>query len=200
MPKTRNYSEREKRDAMDLLDIHDDIYAVHLLTGIHQRTLRRWRKKLRRQQKATLSEKSFSLSDKETMSDNPQTKQKLSDNLTPTPDSAIQPLPDTQVALTDPDKARGDLQKLYYIRERLLIFARDLARGLDADDPDINRRTMALSRTLERIRWLDENLYDSEDEGAPSEQALPPNRIAFVYEEQAGEYPPWHDASQEDGD
>ena len=199
MPKTRNFSEREKRDAMDLLDIHDDINTVHLLTGIHQRTLRRWRKKLRRQN-ATLSEKSFPVSDKRIMSDNPQTNQKLSDNLTPAPDSASQPLTDTQVALTDPDKARQDLQSLRYVRERLLIFARQLAGDLDADDPDINRRTMALSRTLERIRWLDENLYDSEDEGAPSEQAAPPNRMRFIYDGEAHEHPPWSDASQEDGD
>ncbi|MCY4539530.1 MAG: hypothetical protein OXE52_15030, partial [Chloroflexi bacterium] len=69
MPKTRHISDREKRNAMDLLDIHNDINAVHLLTGIHHRTLRRWRKKLRRRQNATLSEKSISLSAKRTMSD-----------------------------------------------------------------------------------------------------------------------------------
>ena len=50
------HSEMQKRDAMHLLDIYDDINAVHLLTGIHHRMLRRWRKKLRRRQNATLSD------------------------------------------------------------------------------------------------------------------------------------------------
>lgn len=88
MPKNRHFSDREKRDAMDLLDIHDDINAVHLLTGIHHRTLRRWRKKLRRRQNATLSEKSISLSAKRTMSDKVITKKQPSVNPAPTPNAA----------------------------------------------------------------------------------------------------------------
>ncbi len=33
MPKTSNFSDREKRKSIDLLDTHNDINAVHLLTG-----------------------------------------------------------------------------------------------------------------------------------------------------------------------
>ena len=33
MPKIRNFSDREKRQAMDPLHIHRDINAVHLRTG-----------------------------------------------------------------------------------------------------------------------------------------------------------------------
>ena len=88
MPNTRNFSDREKRNAMDLLDILNDINAVHLLTGIHHRTLRRWPKKLRRRQNATLSEKSISLSAKRTMSDKVITKKQPPDSPAPTPNAA----------------------------------------------------------------------------------------------------------------
>ena len=91
MPKNKHFSDREKRDAMDLLDIHNDINAVHLLTGIHHRKLRRWRKKLRRRNNATLSEKSISLSAKRTMSDKVITNKQPSVNPAPTPNAAIQP-------------------------------------------------------------------------------------------------------------
>ena len=85
MPKTRHFSDREQRNAMDLLDIHNDSNAVHLLTGIHHCTLRRWPKKLRRRQNATLSEKSISLSAKRTMSDKVITKKQPPDSPAPQP-------------------------------------------------------------------------------------------------------------------
>ena len=74
MPKTRNFSDPEKPNAM------------HLLTCIHHRTLRR-------RQNATLSEKSFSLSAKRTMSDKLITKKQLPDNSALTPEkTAINPM------------------------------------------------------------------------------------------------------------
>ncbi len=83
MPKTRNFSDREKPNAIDLLDIHNDINAVHLLAGIHHRSPRR-------RQNATLSEKSCSLSAKRTMSEKLITKKQLPDSPAPTPNAAIQ--------------------------------------------------------------------------------------------------------------
>ncbi len=60
MPNTGNFSDREKRRAMDLLNIHDDFNAFCPLAGsAYPSPLA---------QNATLSEKSFSLSDKRTMS------------------------------------------------------------------------------------------------------------------------------------
>ena len=187
MPKNRNFSDREKRNAMDLLDIHNDINAVHLLTGIHHRTLRRWRKKLRRRQNATLSEKSISLSAKRTMSDKVLTKKQPPDNHAPTPNAAHK----------NANTANNDLQSLRHIRAQLMRFACRLAGDLDPDDPDVNLRTLSLSRTLDRIYWLDENLYDGEDENEAS-QADPPNRARFIYDGKAHEHPPWHDPSQEE--
>ncbi len=198
MPKTRNYSDIEKRDAMDLLDIHGDINAVHLLTGINHRTLRRWRKKLRRQQNATLSEKSISLSDKRTMSDKYLTNQQQSGNFTPTSDPSMQPPATAKPASKDPDKVNEDFQTLLYIRDQLLNFASRLAADLEPDDPDVNLRTISLARTLDRVYWLDQTLYDGEDEADESEKTAPPNRIKYVYEGQANEHPPWHSASEEE--
>ncbi len=112
MPKTRNFSDREKRDPMRLLDIHNHINAVYLfmqtlslmrregnlfrvsaaylfaaalrlLAGIHHPTLRP-------RQNATLSEKSFSLSAKRTMSEKLITKKQLPDSPAPTPNATIQ--------------------------------------------------------------------------------------------------------------
>ncbi len=96
MPKTSYFSDREKRRAMNLLDIHDDIIAVRLLTSINQRTLPRRRKKLPGRRIATLSEKSFPMSDKRTMSAKLLTNQQQSDTLTLTPDPSIQPPPGKQ--------------------------------------------------------------------------------------------------------
>ncbi len=120
MPKTRNFSDREKRDPMRLLDIHNHINAVYLfmqtlsfmrregnlfclsaaylfaaalrlLAGIHHPTLPPRPKTPRRRQNATLSEKSFSLSAKRTMSEKLITKKQLPDSPAPAPNAAIQP-------------------------------------------------------------------------------------------------------------
>ena len=63
MPNTRNFSDPEKRQAMDLLHI------TPTSTPPACRRARRRRKNLRRGQNATLSEKGFPMSDKWTMSD-----------------------------------------------------------------------------------------------------------------------------------
>ena len=134
MPKTRNFSAREKRDAMDLLQIHGDISTVHLLTGISQRTLRRWRKKLRRKN-ATLSEKSFSLSAKRTMSDKVPIIRQQNDNHMLTYEASNQAPADAKAASQDSEKAEDDLKRLHYIRDQLLQFSCKLAGDLDPDDP-----------------------------------------------------------------
>ncbi len=119
MPKTRNFSDREKRDPMRLLDIHNHINAVYLfmqtlslmrregnlfrvsaaylfatalrlLAGIRHPTPRPRLKTLRRRQNATLSEKSFSLSAKRKMSEKLITKKQLPDSPAPTSKAAIQ--------------------------------------------------------------------------------------------------------------
>ncbi len=112
-PKPETSQDREKQDPMRLLDIHNHINAVYLfmqtlslmrregnlfcvsaaylfaaalrlLAGIHHPTLRP-------RQNATLSEKSFSLFAKRTMSEKLITKKQLPDSPAPAPNAAIQP-------------------------------------------------------------------------------------------------------------
>ena len=189
MPKTRNFSEREKRNAMDLLHIHDDIHAVHLLTGIQHRTLRRWRKQLLRQQTATLSEKDFSLSAKRTKSDKVQTKPQPKTNPAPIPDAAMQPPAPANAAPRQSNENNNDRDTLIHIRGQLLNFARQLADKLDPDDPDVNCQTMSLSRALDRIYWLDEKMVDGEDLENETKMPEQPNRIENTYDDPAREQP-----------
>ncbi len=62
---------------------------MRLLTSIHHRTRRCWLKKQRRRQNATLSEKSFSLSAKRTMSEKVLTNKQPIDNPAATPGKTV---------------------------------------------------------------------------------------------------------------
>lgn len=55
----RRIPEHTKREALAILQIHDDISIAHYLTGVHRRTLRRWRKELREQHDDFMSEKNI---------------------------------------------------------------------------------------------------------------------------------------------
>ena len=162
MPKTRNFSDREKRDPMRLLDIHNHINAVYLfmqtvslmrregnlfcvsaaylfaaalrlLAGIHHPTLPPQPKTLRRRQNATLSEKSFSLSAKRTMSEKLITKKQLPDSPTPTSKAVIQhpanPIRPTAPA-SSPDSKKFLPKKTDYIYT-VSIHLRNLALELE---------------------------------------------------------------------
>jgi len=48
-----------KRKAIAILQIYDDISTAHYLTGVHRRTLRRWRAELREQHDSFMSEKNI---------------------------------------------------------------------------------------------------------------------------------------------
>ena len=56
----RRIPEATKREAIAILQIHDDISTAHYLTGVHRRTLRRWRAELREQHENFMSEKNIS--------------------------------------------------------------------------------------------------------------------------------------------
>ena len=67
-------------------------------------------------------------------------------------------------------------------------YARKMAADLRPDDPDSNRRTLALSRILDRIQWLDEILPDRIPERTI--------RFEYYYDGQVQEHPPWHGARE----
>lgn len=123
----RKYPDETKRKAIGLLEIHPDISLVHYATGVHRRTLRRWREQLQSNQRAYVSEKVLASDTKRTQSadetDNP---------------------------------ANTELDDFTYIRDQLLQYARQMAGDLRPSATDSNRRTLALSRVLDRIHWLNQ--------------------------------------------
>lgn len=190
MPK--KYSELQKRDAMDLLDIHDDITVVHHRTGIPRRTLRHWRAKLRRKQKRLIAEKHIASATK---------RQQTDDNIPLIREEApLLPAADTKLAPANLDpveseETNDDLENLRHIRAKLMIFALRLADDLDPDDPDVNLRTLSLTRILDRIYWLDHNLDDGQDD--ESAEAELPNRMRCIETGEIFEQDPWLSTSAE---
>ena len=80
----------------------------------------------------------------------------------------------------EPADNYGDFRK---VRDILMKHAKYLATNLKPDEPDINRRSLALARILDRVRQLDAML--------PSlmpEQVL---RHEFVYDGMVHDKPPW---------
>ena len=77
------------------------------------------------------------------------------------PDASGPPRPETSddgsvptdEELSDADR---DFEDFTYIREKLMKCARAMAADLESNQPDSNRRSLALSRILDRIQWLDE--------------------------------------------
>ena len=157
-----NYTDQQKSAAMEMLAIGDNIAFIHYSTGIPERTLRRWRQKRHEQSNGQMAEKSFS----------------------PTTD----PWPETQAYAGDrqhqsdtdqTDISTGsDYEDFTYIREQLMQYAREMARNLQPGDPHSNRRTLALSRILDRIQRLDRILPDLIPEQS-DDQERPPWQDAF---------------------
>ena len=55
----RKYPDETKREAVGILQIHDDVSFIHYANGVHERALRRWRAELRKKQNDFMSEKTF---------------------------------------------------------------------------------------------------------------------------------------------
>ena len=134
-----HYSSQQKRDAMEMLAIGDDIGFVHYTTGIPERTLRRWRQNQHQQPDGQMAEKHFPPA--------------------PSP-RPIAPasLDDSASAVQAPADSASDFDTFTFIRQQLRNYARDMSLILNPEDPNSNRRTLALSRILDKIQRLDEAL------------------------------------------
>ena len=84
--------------------------------------------------------------------------------------------------LEDGDDAVNDYDDFRKVREILMGHAHQLAVNLKPDDPDINRRSLALSRILDRIHQLDAML--------PDLNPKQPIRIEFAYDGMVHNVPP----------
>ena len=161
----RKYPDETKRQAIGMLEIHADISFVHYSTGVHRRTLRRWRDQLRKKQNAFMSEKVSASDIKRTQN---------IDNL------GLSHIADqSSRAKTDQSDISTNTEHddFTYIRDQLMQYARQMAGNLRPGEPDSNRRTLALSRILDRIHWLDQILpaktlqQDKEQERTPWQDA-----------------------------
>lgn len=135
------YTDHQKNIALEMLHIGNDIAVIHSRTGIPERTLRRWRGELDKRPDGQMAEKSFS----------------------PAPDQPQEP--DAHSA-EQSDETISDLENFTYIRGKLMTYARRMARDLQPNAPDISRRTLALSRILDRIEKIDILLPDLEKKDA----------------------------------
>ena len=203
MPK--KHSSFSKRDALELLEHGFPIEIVHQRSGIPARTLYRWNKKLEKKRQRQLAKKVSDLMAISPHSANPRHKtpnsnkkptrnqqetnrlcHKTSDLRHKTDDSrqidddichnalaaaAAVPISD----LTEPHVIDSHLDDLNYIRAQLMKVARDLASNLDSSGPDINTRSLALSRVLDRVQWLDQLLDTPDPEPEPAAEPAPHN-------------------------
>ncbi len=80
----------------------------------------------------------------------------------------------------EPADNYGDFRK---VRDILMKHAKYLAENLKPDEPDINRRSLALARIIDRVRQLDEML--------PSLMPEQVIRHEFVYDGMVHNKPPW---------
>ena len=83
------------------------------------------------------------------------------------------------------EESQSDFEDFRKVREILMNHAQRLAANLKPDEPDINRRSLALSRILDSIAQLDEMLPDLNPERLI--------RFEYVYNGSVHNVPPWAD-------
>ena len=173
------YRDQQKRAAMEMLAIGDSVALVHDTTGIPERTLRRWGRKVRRGSNGQMAEKTFAAANGQRPNE---------------PDraftqSAVNKL-DSETAHSTDEMSGDDYEDYAYIREKLMQYARGLAGDLRPEEVDGNRRTLALSRILDRIRLLDQILPDQTSENV--------KRAEFYYDGGVHDRPPWRNESRDE--
>lgn len=233
MPK--KYPTEERRAAFGYLSMYSgDIDAVHQITGIPQRTLRRWRKQMeaesaRRERKnsAAVTTRSHTPESGQLAVISPDFRSQQRDPAGPmdttgtqphdradakdatrtqpqdAPDDSFATLPDERSSFGVPGRVYpypvGDepepepapqYAEFRNLRDLLMQLAKKLAANLRPDDPDINQRTLALSRLLDRIQRLEELI--------PVESQPEVIRFEYVYDGMVHNVPPWHGASEEE--
>ena len=90
--------------------------------------------------------------------------------------------------LEEDEETQNSFDDFRKVRDILMDHAHQLATNLKPDDPDINRRSLALSRILDRVHQLDEMLPDLNPESVL--------RFEYVYDGQVHNIAPW-EASEE---
>ena len=166
------YRDQQKRAAMEMLAIGDSVDLVHNSTGNPERTLRRWGRELRHGSNGQMAEKTFAAANGQRPNE---------------PDKAFtQPavnMLDSATAHNRDEMSGADYEDYTHIRQKLMQVARGLARDLRPEEADGNRRTLALSRILDRIHLLDQILTDQTSENG--------KRVEFYDDGGVHDHTPW---------
>ncbi len=85
--------------------------------------------------------------------------------------------------LEEDEDPNSRFEEFRELRDMLLRHARELAADLKPTDPDINLRSLALARILDRVRQLDDLLPDLNPERVM--------RFEYVYDGMVHNVPPW---------
>lgn len=195
----RKHPKDKRIEALELLSYGQSVSTVHFATGIPMRTLYNWKARFKRKQERQMARKTS-----ETATNPPHipdSRHKTADSCQSAADSRLnhapseQQLPHTRNSgsakpESEDKPTNTDVEDLTYIREQLMKYAREMAADLRPNEPDSNRRTLALARILDRIQWLDQILPDR-----IPEQTI---RHVFFYDGEEHEHPPWHGATQKE--
>ena len=85
--------------------------------------------------------------------------------------------------LEDDNEKDSDYEAFRKLRDLLMAHAQEMATNLNPADSDINLRTLALARILDRVQQLDDLLPDLNPE--------PVMRFEYVYDGMVHNVPPW---------
>ncbi len=181
MPKP--YTPAQKQEALRLLAFHNNnVPIVEQLTGISRSTLYYWRRQ-------ELSSKTDCIEQKNI----PRPIGIVQQTEPPRPDAEPDPPPAEPKAgipglsypylLEDDDQPADSHTDFRKVRDILMAHVKYMADNLKPDEPDINRRSLALGRIIDRVKQLDEML--------PSLMPEQVIRWEFVYDGMVHDKPPW---------
>ena len=202
MPRT--YPKHKKLDALELISYDLPIPVIQASTGIAPRTLYRWKRQMRQKQRRNMAEKDASFMAKTSQSSDSCHKttercHKTDQHCHKTTDlchktdprchkdmAVTAPVPQNdQAHPADSISANSNDEDLTFIRAKLMQVVREITNDLDHSGADINTRSLALSRLLDRIEWLDQLIERQAAEAVALPESDP------VTEAETHDFPGW---------
>lgn len=194
MPRT--YPKHKKLDALELISYGLPIPVIQTRTGIAPRTLYRWKRQLQQKLQRNMAEKDAPFMAK--TSQNRDSCHKTADHCHKTDchchktdHHCHKNLPiDAGMTQNDPaHQARSESaissDDLSFIRAKLMNVVREITNDLDHSGADINTRSLALSRLLDRIQWLDQLIEQQASQAGAQPESEP------VPEAETHDFPGW---------
>lgn len=168
MPKKRTYTNLDKQTVRSLLILHGgDVGVVHGLTNIPRRTIYNWRIEWEDDYDNYFDLLAQKISNRADAAERAETLR--------------QSLPDDD---SDPEDPRQSFAQLAQLREILMEHLMTLSTNLLTGDEQVNQRTIAITRLLDRVLQLDDILPDRNPEKVI--------RFEYYYDNAVHDLPPWH--------